>query len=207
MLQPDTEQGTQGLRERKKALTRAAIEDAALKLFLEKGYDQTTVEELAELVMISPRTFFRYFASKEEVVFGWIREVAGEAGDLLARRPPDEPVLDSLRHVLDTLIPMFVEQRDRQLARLRLVLMTPSLAPGFMQTMMSFERVFTEFAAPRMAGGARDRRGRLLAAGVVVAIRVANEAWLESGGTEDLPTLVTENVELLLGGLWQQPDS
>ena len=58
-----------GLRERKKLRTRAAIQKEALRLFLKKGYEETTIEDIAEAVEISPSTFFNYFPSKEAVVF------------------------------------------------------------------------------------------------------------------------------------------
>ena len=61
-------QQTQGLRERKKAKTRAAIQRHALRLFEEQGYEDTTVEQIAEAAEVSPSTFFRYFPTKEEVV-------------------------------------------------------------------------------------------------------------------------------------------
>src|ERR1700730_2031635 len=88
---------TPGLRERKKARTSQALEDAALDLFSVKGFDATTIEEIADAVEVSPRTFFRYYASKEEVLFGNDAAKDGNLADPLAARPPGESSLERLR--------------------------------------------------------------------------------------------------------------
>src|SRR5438270_11167672 len=67
---PQSESQPISLRERKKRLAQATIEEAALRLFQQQGYEHTSIQDIADAVMMSPRTFFRYFASKEEVLFG-----------------------------------------------------------------------------------------------------------------------------------------
>lgn len=89
---------TAGRRERKKQRTREALVDAAFRLFQEKGFDATTVEEIADTVDVSARTFFRYFSSKEDVVLTFQEEQFAVMVDALTARPADEPVLTSLRH-------------------------------------------------------------------------------------------------------------
>ncbi|MCP9970969.1 TetR family transcriptional regulator [Actinomadura madurae] len=89
-----------GRRERKKQRTREALVDAAFTLFAEKGFDATTVEEIADAVDVSSRTFFRYFASKEDVALTFQEEQTRAVMAALAERPPDEPIMTALRHTV-----------------------------------------------------------------------------------------------------------
>jgi len=108
-----------GLRERKKAKTRAAIREAALTLFEEQGYSSTTVEQIAEAAEVSPSTFFRYFPTKEAVILTdeWDPLIA----DTIRAQPPEVTAVDALlagiRKVIQTATPadMAAERRRQQL--------------------------------------------------------------------------------------------
>ncbi|MGW2215785.1 TetR family transcriptional regulator [Nonomuraea sp. NPDC001684] len=93
-----------GLRERKKEKTRLALLDAALDLFLEQGYESTTIEQIAGVVEVSPRTFFRYFTSKDHLVL-WFHDHGEEILlEEFAARPADEPPFTSLMHGLRAMV-------------------------------------------------------------------------------------------------------
>src|SRR5215210_5308354 len=113
-----------GLRARKKAATRHALQEHALRLFLDHGYDATTVESIAQAAGVSQMTFFRYFPTKEDVV------LAGDYDPLLAElissRPPDEPAIAALRHALQAgFVQLSGPEHAALLLRTRLILHTP----------------------------------------------------------------------------------
>jgi AcrR family transcriptional regulator len=96
----ETPPAPEGLRQRKRRETRARIVDAALKLFLARGYDATTVDEIAEAAGISKRSFFDYFPTKEDVVAAW-QDGFGEAlAAAVAARPPGEPAVKAVEAAL-----------------------------------------------------------------------------------------------------------
>ncbi|HEY5424593.1 MAG TPA: TetR family transcriptional regulator, partial [Ilumatobacteraceae bacterium] len=92
-----------GLRQRKKESSRRAIEDAAWELFAERGYEETSVNDIAERADVAPRTFFRYFPTKEAVLYPQFDELLQSVRDEFHRRPADEPVIASLFESLGTL--------------------------------------------------------------------------------------------------------
>src|SRR5258708_9982878 len=89
-----------GRRERKKQATRESLIEAAFGLFTDKGFEATRVEEIADAVDVSSRTFFRYFASKEDVALTFREEQQAAVLEALAARPASEPVVTALRRAV-----------------------------------------------------------------------------------------------------------
>lgn len=94
-----------GLRERTRRAVQREITKAAERLFVERGYESTTVDEIAAEVGISTRSVFRYFPTKEHLIVGKFDLIAEKMLDTLRERPAGEPVWESLRRVFDLLIP------------------------------------------------------------------------------------------------------
>ena len=122
-----------GLRERKKAKTRLALEDAALELFATKGFDATTVDEIAAACDVSRRTFFRYYASKEEVFSGEHEDEETAVFEFISARPASEPALTSLRAAVVAMADDLGADRERLLAKMRIIQQTPSLESTALQ--------------------------------------------------------------------------
>ncbi|WP_119726995.1 TetR/AcrR family transcriptional regulator [Thermomonospora amylolytica] len=125
-----------GLRERKKQRTRQAIFAAALRLFAERGYDETTIADIAAAADVSPRTFFAYFPSKEDVIFAEIDDRLAEVQQRLARRASGETPLETIRQsVVEVMQALVTEQGEHGPVQVRLVLERPALQARALQRM------------------------------------------------------------------------
>ena len=192
----------EGLRERHRKRTAAELEEAALALFTKKGFDAVTIDDIAAAADVSRRTFFRYFASKEDVILSDHPRRLGELQAALDRRPGDEPALTALRHAVLSLAGSFEEQRDHMLRRFRLVTSTPALEARSLCLQRNWESAVTAMLAERMkVEPAEDLRPGVVAATTMAAMRVATANWLAGGGKGDLPAIVAASLDLLDGGL------
>ncbi|WP_016906650.1 TetR family transcriptional regulator [Streptomyces xiaopingdaonensis] len=173
-----------GLRERKKQRTRDALLLAAHQLFVDHGYDATTVDRIAERVEVSQRTFFRYFASKEEVAFHFHDVVEEVFVGSIVERPLDEAPYDVLRNALDAAWTATAEAVEDVLP-LRLHLMmwrtvetTPSLLAAHLRRQSAMEdRVSAEMAARTGLDPDLDPRPRVLVAAFCGVMRAAGRRW------------------------------
>lgn len=121
-----SEPASPGLRERKKRKTRETLRAEAMRLFVEQGYAETSIEQIAEAADVSPSTFFRYFPSKERVVLA--DDIDPMMLAAVARQPSDLTPLAVLRNaIVETMAALSVEDRERESARQRLMFAVPEL--------------------------------------------------------------------------------
>jgi AcrR family transcriptional regulator len=162
-------------RERKKLQTRDALEAAALRLFGEQGYDATTVEEIAEAADVAVRTFFRYFQSKQDVLFGDVaHDVAGRLRGALSAQSPDTPVITAVATALDAMELDNVEEERRQvLDRLQLVEKVPELGGAYHMLFQELHDVIADFVAGRAGAQPRELYPQLVASAAVGAVKTA----------------------------------
>jgi AcrR family transcriptional regulator len=113
-------EATPGLRERKKQRTRDAIVEAAFELFAERGFEGTTIAEIAEAAEVAPRTFFSYFPSKEAVVFHNVDRDLDGLASALRDRLPGETAFDALRRWIDAMFEEWMADEDESTLRKRL---------------------------------------------------------------------------------------
>ncbi|HYN96431.1 MAG TPA: TetR family transcriptional regulator [Pilimelia sp.] len=193
-------------RERRKIETRAALEEAALRLFAEKGYEQTTVEEIAAAADVAVRTFFRYFASKRHVLFGdAAHDRVPRTRAALATRPAGEPPIDSIRAVLD-LLELDPEQEGPVLRRLRLMERQPSLRVTYLALNDELRLVFAAFVAERTGLPLLGHPYPLaLAAATAASWDVALSLWAAADGRRPLRALRQEAFDMLTAGLRTVP--
>ena len=155
-----------GLRERKKAKTRAAIQEHALRLFREQGYAETTVQEIAAAAEVSPATFFRYFPTKEDtVVFDRLDPVLI---DLYRSQPAGLNPTEALRATIkDSLRTLTEEEWELESQRQQLVLNAPELRARMLDQLYAGIDLLAELAAERVGRSPHDFAVRAWAGAVV----------------------------------------
>ena len=193
-----------GLRERRKKLTAAELEAAAYRLFGERGFDAVTVDDIAAEADVSRRTFFRYFASKEDVLLADHFTQLARLREAMAARPDDEPIVTALRNALLSMTGDFDTRKEMVIVRGRLMRDTPSLQARSLVHQKLWEDAMQEMVAERLGvDPVKDLRPGVLSAAALAAMRVAFTNWLAAGCDSDLIALTTEALDLLDGGLQQ----
>ncbi|MGW2044808.1 TetR family transcriptional regulator [Streptomyces sp. NPDC001858] len=206
----------QTLRERKRQRTRDALLRAAVELFTSQGYERTTVDEIAEAVEVSQRTFFRYFAGKDEAALALVEMSVARFVEAVRARPPHEPPLEALRQavldswdsineIVESIVPV-----ELHLRMYRVIESTPALFAAHLRRSMEIEEGLARVIADREGLDVEaDPRPQLVVAVFSGVMRVVERRWStgEGFGVAEMHVLTTRYLDGIgpaLLGSWRE---
>jgi AcrR family transcriptional regulator len=173
---------------------RGRLQEAALELFSERGFEQTTVEHIAKRAGLTKRTFFRHFSDKREALFGGGEEFEALFADGLAGVPASATPMEAIAATLEAVAAGFRPTRD--FARRRQTVITANAG------LQERELVKLAAVAASLAGGLRERgvtepAATLTADTAIAVFRNAFERWVAAADQRDLPELIRESLDAL----------
>jgi AcrR family transcriptional regulator len=179
-----------GLRERKKRRTRDSLVSAALDLFKTKGYEHTTVREITDAVEVSERTFFRYFANKEELVLSFVVAAADAFVVELRERPATERPMEALRNAMRSAalamdpVELAAQEQMAYALAMRLIEATPALLSAQLMVAQNLaEQIIMIMAEREGVDPQTDPRPRIIASVFCALMSSASQVW---GGGGDI---------------------
>ena len=173
-----------GLRQRKQQETRERLKRAAIALFLERGFEATTIDDIATAADMSRRSFFHYFASKEDVVAAWQEDAAAALVTEILARPADESMLTAAENAIAAAIKRIDPTEAAAMSRLKRD--NPALHARDQLKYEKLERALAEGLTQRSGRKSERLKARLVAMIATCAMRVGGESWLIEG-TRDKP--------------------
>ncbi|WP_327351682.1 acyl-CoA-like ligand-binding transcription factor [Streptomyces sp. NBC_01304] len=198
------------LAQRKRQLVADELTEAALQLLVEKGFDAVTVDEIVATAGVSKRTFFRYFASKEDVVVQFLADMGTGMRSGLAARPAKERPSVALRHAVTVPLAACADRSDhaeRALRVVQLILRTPALLARFLERQAQWR---DDLAAELADRSGLDPDGDLypqLAAGMALtAFHAVLQRWSGSDGSQDPAELIDQAFKVLTPALDAVPN-
>jgi AcrR family transcriptional regulator len=192
-----------GLRERKRQQTRERLTRVAIELFLTRGFEATTLDDIAAAAEISRRSFFHYFASKEDVVLAWQDGSTDALIAAIAQRPAEESMLAAAENAILTMVGQF--KADEAMALARLKRETPVLQAREQAKYEKMERAMAAALGRRAGDKAGPLRARLVAMITTGAIRLGSEAWLAQDAQEKPEALVRRTFKCIRAILDEPP--
>ena len=184
-----------GLRERKKIKLRRSVQSEALRLFAEQGYEDTTVEQIADAADISTTTFYRYFPTKEDVVLDddydpILEQIIGGGDDT-------EPLVTTVRKAIAAVAAAVEEDRAAALARLKLLATVPALKARQGAEGRKSVEFYIGMFADRSGRPPGDYQLRITTAAFIAAQLEAARCWADADGAEPLGRLMDDAVTLI----------
>ena len=188
----DPEARSPDLRALTRVLMRAQIAETAWSLVAARGFDDVTINEVAEATGISRSSFFRYFSSKEEAVSVALEAIGAEIATALEERPQKEGTWEALRRALDAATSNYAGNPARALAQFKLIRETPSLRAHQLERQADWRGLIGPALAIRTGLDPDDVRVEAVVGAAIVALDTATESWARSDGELDLTALVDE---------------
>jgi len=187
------------LRERRKAWTRSEIQQHALRLFRERGYNATTVDQIAEAAEVSQSTFFRYFATKEDLVLR--DEYDRRIVDEVLLQPADLPPIQVVRNAIQAVYARSsAEELAQEQERFQLIRSTPELRPRMLDTLTEGIMLMADALAERAGREKGDFAARTFA-GALIGVSLSSMLAAGEDGAADFISLYDAGLELLEKGL------
>lgn len=189
------------LRERKKDKTRADLLAAALALFEKQGFAETTINQIADAVDVSPRTLLRYFPTKEDIVVSWVEDGMSVFLSNLADRPTSEPAHDSLRASARAMLAHYQSQAEFYLTIERAIASSSAIRARKLEMSSQLAEQVTELLKERdVSSDASDWQAVLYPAVVFSVLRIVIGRWVENDGDRSLLELFDEASALIRFG-------
>jgi AcrR family transcriptional regulator len=189
--------GSSGLRGRTRRAVRAEIGAAAMRLFLERGFEATTMEEIANEVGISRRSLFRYFGTKEDIVLGNHAEQGLVVKAALEARPASEGPWEALRAALKTLFDDLAYSPEDFLKITRMLHETPSLRARHLEKQRQWLDLLVPNVAERLGttpDTLTELRARAIVASALACVETATESWVQRDGDAEIERIYDEAV-------------
>ena len=191
-------------RGRRPSTTREDVARVALDLFNRQGYDETTVDQIAAAVGVSRRTFFRYYESKRDVVWGEFDAELVRLHDQLDGAPPDRPMMDVLRLAVIATNRFGAGELDELRIRIGLIGTVPTLVAHSAVRYAEWCQVVAGFVARRWGRRPDSLGPQTVARAALGAAMAAFSCWAE-GADDDLPAVVDRAFRLLASGFDEEP--
>ena len=193
---------------------RQDLATAAMDLFANQGYEETTVDQIAVAAGVARRTFFRYFRSKEEAIFPDHDDTLVRVADLLASADPEEHPLDAVCRGIKEVLRMYASTPSVSVARYRLIRQVPTLREREIAVVARYERLFTRYLLGRFdaaaelsrtwkrGGGDDPMLAEVSAAAVVAAHNHVLRRWLRAGGQGEVELQLDHAFEVIRETFW-----
>ncbi|MET4922450.1 TetR family transcriptional regulator [Streptomyces sp. PSRA5] len=178
----------------------AEITQVAMDLFLRKGFDQTTIDEIVAASGVSRRSFFRYFGTKEDIVLGGLADEGARVSVELARHPDEEDLWTALRSAI---LAVGDEEADeeRTLAIARMMYGSPSLRARSIEKHLRWQADLVPEVRRRLGGpeDTADLRAAAIVACAITCLDTAGEAWSRAGADQSLAVYFTQALDAIQG--------